>query len=280
MEVGDIDSVAGGFSLASDHAALWPDRYVRVAAIYAAVAGMGFLIYRVESRSVRKSQAFGLIFLIFLLTSVVNQLHSHMVDRGPSYDLGPMSNVEWQIRIHENVIELNPGSVPHSYRFLPNAFVRWLQIWHLEFEPSRDLYRLIFGFLLFYAIYRYARLYTGFAGAVLAVVLSAVIYPVSFENYAGQLTDPMAHLAFVLALIFLKTEDFGLFLTTLLIGSLAKETVLAMAGYYLLFHRKDPKYAARAVALAVLCPLMYLGVHLYVLHHGSVLRGAAGCPGS
>jgi hypothetical protein len=82
----------------------------------------------------------------------------------------------------------------------------------MEFEPSRDLYRLIFEFLLYYAIYRYARLYTAFPGAVLAVVLSSVIYPVTFENYAGQLTDPMAHLAFVLALIFLETEEFGFFL--------------------------------------------------------------------
>ena len=185
-----------------------------------------------------------LIFLIFLLTSVVENFHSHFVDHGPSY-FGFISNVQWQIDTHNSVIQMNPAAVPHSYRFLPNAFVRWLQIWHLQFEPSRDLYRMLFGFLLFYAIYRYARLFTSFPGAVLALVLPAIIFPITFENYAGQLTDPMAHLAFVLALYFLATGKFPFFLTTLLVGSLAKETVLAMAGYYLLFHRKDPKYSPK-----------------------------------
>ncbi|MFL6414197.1 MAG: hypothetical protein ACJ74Y_00785, partial [Bryobacteraceae bacterium] len=251
------------------------DRYFRIGALYALVAAMAYLMYRVECRSLAKSQAFGLIFLIFLLTSVVNHFHSSLVDHGPSY-FGFVSNVQWQIDMHNAVIKLSPAAVPHSYRFLPNAFVRWLQIWHLDFEFSRDFYRLMFGVLLFYAIYRYARLYTGFSGAVVALALSAVIYPISFENYAGQLTDPMAHVAFVLALIFLQTEDFGLFLSTLLIGSLAKETVLAMAGYYLLFHRRDAKYGARAVALAVLCPLTYLGVHLYVLNHGGHPAGGSG----
>lgn len=154
------------------------DRYFRLGALYALTAGIALLMVRVESRVLPKRKSVGLVFLIFLLTSVVENFHSHFVDHGPSY-FGFISNAQWQINTHNSVIQMNPGAVPHSYRFLPNAFVRWLELWHLQFEPSRDFYRLLFGMLLFYAVYRYARLYMPFAGAVLALVLSAIIYPIT-----------------------------------------------------------------------------------------------------
>jgi hypothetical protein len=94
----------------------------------------------------------------------------------------------------------------------------------------------------------------------------AAIYPVSFEHYAGQLTDPLSHMSFVLAFIFLETEEFALLLTTLLIGSLAKETVLAIAGYYLLFHWKERNYLLKAAVLCVAGVAVYFGVRVFVLH--------------
>jgi hypothetical protein len=138
----------------------------------------------------------------------------------------------------------------------------------LAYEQARDLYRLIFGILLFYAIYKFARLYTNYLGALIAMLMIAVIYPVSFEYYAGQLTDPLSHLSFVLAFIFLETEDFALLLTTLLIGSLAKETVLAMSGYYVLFCRKERNYLLKAITLCLACGGIFWGVRMLVLHGG------------
>ncbi len=124
-----------------------------------------------------------------------------------------------------------------------------MQLCRVRFDAARDIYRLVFGLLLFYSIYRYARLYTGYAAAILALLLVALVYPISFEHYAGQLTDPLSHLSFVLAFIFLETEDFAFLLTTLIIGSLAKETVLALSGFYVLFCRREKRYSIKAVVL-------------------------------
>ena len=162
-------------------------------------------------------------------------------------------------------MNLSPEVLPHSYRFLPNSIVRWMQISGMSFETARDVYRLIAGLLLFYVLYRYARLFTDYTGAVIAMLLVAVIYPVSFEYSAGQLTDPLSHLSFLLALIFLETGEFGFLLTTLLIGSLAKETILAMAAYYVLFSRHDKQYMLKAAVLCVASVAAYIGVRLFVL---------------
>jgi hypothetical protein len=141
-----------------------------------------------------------------------------------------------------------------------------MQICRVRFDTARDIYRLLVGLLLFYAIYRYARLYTDYLGGILAILLVAVVYPISFEFYAGQLTDPLSHLSFVLAFIFLETENFPFLLTTLLIGSLAKETVLVLCGFYVIFCRGERKYISKATALCVASLAAYFGVRVFVLH--------------
>ena len=232
-----------------------------------------YCIYRAESRHLAWPQAISLVFLVFLLASVTNSIHGYMVDHAagttPDY-----SNLIFQLRVHDSVMQLSPVAVPHSYRFLPNSIVRWMQLAHMGFEPARDLYRQICGILLFYAIYRYARLYTGFSGAIAAMLLTAIVHPVSFEIYRGQLTDPLSHLSFVLSFIFLETGDFASLLSTLLIGSLAKETVLAMAGYYVLFCRKERNYRLKVLVLCLASVTMYFGVRVFVLkglmHYGQV----------
>jgi hypothetical protein len=171
------------------------------------------------------------LLLAGMLAMVVNTLHSTMVDNGVSY-FGDRTNGEWQSSMQNDVLRLSPDVLPHSYRFLPNGFVRLYEMVLGDFSTARDAYRNLFGLLLFYALYRYARLYVGHAGGLVAELLFAVVYPVSFRYYAGQLTDPMSHLAFVLAFIFLAKERFGLLLVTLLVGSLAKETLLSLMGYY------------------------------------------------
>jgi hypothetical protein len=213
-----------------------------------------------------------LVILVILLTSIINNLHNANVDHASNVFGYP--NWIWQIKMHDLIMQLSPSVLPHSYRFLPNSIVGWMQLARIDYESARDLYRLIFGIVLFYAVYRYARLYTNYAGAILAMLLIAVIYPISFENYAGQLTDPLSHLSFVLAFFFLETEDFALLLSTLIIGSLAKETVLAMTGYYVLFCRKERNYLLKAVTLCLASAIAYYGVRLLVLkgnmHYGQV----------
>jgi hypothetical protein len=188
----------------------------------------------------------------------------------------PMANRDWQEGMHNAVMRLEPDALPHSYRFLPNSIVRWMQLAGLDFDSARNLYRLLTGLVLFYAVYKYARLFCSFNAALIALLLSAAIFPVSFEYYAGQLTDPLSHLSFMLALIFLETEEFALLVTTLVIGSLAKETVLALAGYYVLFCRKEKNYPLKALTLCLATVGAYFGVRLFVLHGAMSYKQTSG----
>ncbi len=214
-------------------------------------------------RRLGRVRSLTLVFILFLLTSITNGVHRYYVDH--SALSSQISDLNWQIAVHEGVMRLAPSFAPHSYRFLPNCIVRWLQLAGFSYENARDVYRLVVGLLVFYALYRYARLFTAYGGAILAMMLVALIYPISFEYYAGQLTDPLSQLSFILAFIFLETSSFGLFLSTLLIGSLGKETVLAMAGYYLLFGRAERHYFPKAVLLVCAVLADYFGVRWLVL---------------
>ncbi len=243
---------------------------------YAIAAAICVWIYRAERHKLSSSQAFALVFLIFLTNAVVNHIHSFNVDHGTTYSVGNSSNGGWQDNMENAVIQLSPDALPHSYRFLPNCLVRWMQLGGLGYEPARDIYRLVFGLLLFYALYRYSRLYTDYAGGVMTMLLVAMIFPVSFELYAGQVTDPLSHLSFILAFIFLETDEFALLLTTLVIGSLAKETVLAVTGYYLLFYWKEKGFGFKAAVLCLASAFAYFGVRLFVLHGNMHYRQVSG----
>jgi hypothetical protein len=236
----------------------------RTGAGYVLVLALCYAMVRTESRRLVRRQALALVFLILLLTKITNRVHEYTVDYGPNA-FGSVTNTAWQNMLQDNVIQRIRFDAPHAARFLPNSVVRWLQLGGWSFPEARDLYRLLFGMLLFYCIYRYARVFTGHAGAIIALLLTAVIYPITFQYYVGQLTDPMSHLSFVLAFLFIEREDFPFLLTTLVIGALAKESVLAMAGYYVLFGRKDKQYPAKVAVLVVCCTAVYFGVRVFVL---------------
>ena len=254
------------------------DRFVPFGFVYLVALGICYWIFRIESRQLSLARTLILVFLVFLLTAVVNNIHSLMVDKAANYFVNGTPNRWWQNEMQEKIIQLSPSllDVPHSYRFLPNSIVRWLQLARLDYDSARDLFRLLANLLLFYSIYKYARLYCNYTGALIAMLLIAAIYPISFEHYAGQLTDPLSHLSFVLAFIFLETEEFALLLTTLLIGSLAKETVLALAGYYVLFCRKEKGYLWKAAVLCVTSAAVYFGVRSFILHGAMHYQQASG----
>ncbi len=220
--------------------------------------------YRIELRRLSKAQALNLVLLILIMTAAVEYTHHYFVDLGSMFP--NETNGTWQRDLQAQVTSLDPRALPHSYRFLPNALVFWLQMCRVPFQAASEIFRTLSMLVLFYTMYRWGRLFTSYLGALLAMVLVAVIYPVSFVAYAGQLTDPLSHLSFLLAFIFLETEEFPLFLSALLIGSLAKETVLGLLGFYVLFCRKDKGYAWKTPALVVACLGAYFAVRSFVLH--------------
>lgn len=240
---------------------------------YVVAALICYRFYRSEASRLDARRAVPLVLLVFLVSSFVNKIHHSNVDLASNYIAG-IPNESLQEQLHDSVIRLSASAAPHSYRFLPNALVFWLQLAGVRFDAARDLYRLLIGLLLFYAVYRFASLYTGFIGSLLAMLLVSAVYPVSFQLYIGQLTDPLSHLSFVLAFIFLETGDFAALLTTLLIGSLAKETVLALAGFYAAFTPRDKRHVVKALILCAVSLAVYFAVRIIILrgalHYGQV----------
>jgi hypothetical protein len=164
------------------------------------------------------------------------------------------------------VIDLRPEVLPHSYRFLPNSLVRLFEQVTGDFFLARDSYRNLFGVLLFYALYRFGRLFLLHGGALFSLALWTVVFPVSFRYYLGQLTDPISHLSFILAFIFIETEQFVYLLLTLTIGCLAKETVLAMIGYYALLHWREKSHLLKLIILVIASLAVCLAARAWVLH--------------
>ena len=236
-----------------------------------------YWIYRIERKTLERHQAATVAYFAFLLTAVINNLHGVMVDRGVNF-FPNLTNADLQYTLHHAVMILSPTVIPHAYRFLPNCIVRWMELAGINFFAARDIYRMVFGILIFYATYRFARLYINYFGALVSMVLVAAVYPVSFEFYAGQLTDPMSHLSFLLAFIFLSTGAFAPLLTTLLLGTLAKESVIAMAGYYVLFRRKDRNYWWKSAALCLGSLAVCLGIRLAILHVDVKFTNISGLP--
>ena len=219
------------------------------------------LCYALDPALAKREKATAL-YLCLVLSFLTTYLHVWMVDIGPFHG-GP--NL-WQLAMHQAVIDLSPDRLPHSYRFLPNSLVRLFEQVTGDFAVARDSYRNLFGILMFYAFYRFARSFLRQRGSLLCLTLFAAILPVSFRYYAGQLTDPMSHLSFILAFIFIETEQFVYLVLTLTIGCLAKETILAMAGYYVLFRWQEKSYLGKSAILVLASIAVYEIARISVLH--------------
>lgn len=232
--------------------------FVRYGLVILATAGCYFFDGKLTSQEKRDA-----LLLCLVLTLLTNYLHLWLVDNA-SYSWGANRSV--QMELHEAAIMSKAESLPHSYRFLPDAVIRWLEQLSHDFDSARDGYRNIFNLFVFYALYRFARFFLQRSGALACLALWACILPVSYRYYAGQPADPMSHLSFLLAFIFLETEQFAWLVLTILIGSLAKETVLAMSGYYAIFHWRDRRFLPRAALLLLASAVLYFGVRAAVLH--------------
>ena len=239
--------------------------YPRVGQLFAYIPTIvALVICYAFDQTLTKNEKIGTLLLCFVLAFTVNYLHYSWVDRGQYFRGTP--NLDWQINMHTGVLDLRPDNPPHSYRFLPNSFVRLFEQVTGDFAIARDSYRNLFGVLFFYAYYRFARLFLRHGGSLFCLALLAVIMPVSFRYYAGQLTDPMSHLSFVLAFLFVETQQFAYLLLAVTIGCLAKETIAAMSGYYVLFRWRDQSFVIKAVMLFFSALGVCLLARMWVLH--------------
>ena len=209
------------------------------------------------------------ILFWFVVAAQLLVVHYRVVDKGRYFQV--RTNTEWQELSNDMVVRREPNVTPHCYRFLPDSVLQMLQTLTGSFLYSRTVYRLTFGFLLLFGIWRFARFWLSEGGAHAVVLLYALIYPIAIWTYAGQPTDWLSHLSFVVSFLALESGVFVYFALAVTIGALAKETVVAMLGYYLLFHRpRDLRgWLAFGITTAVSLALV-VGARL------SVPRGEAG----
>ena len=120
-------------------------------------------------------------------------------------------------------------------------------------------------FFLLFSIYYYARIYHSHKKALLTVLLYASVFPISIRYYAGQLTDPLSHLSFVLSFIFLELNLFFYFATALFVGILAKESIVVMAVYFLIFRRKEKYWLPKTLFLFIVSAAIILSIRLWIV---------------
>jgi len=204
--------------------------------------GAVIVCYRIIIHQKAQINARILIMFFVLLAMLLTYIHVELVDNGHFNASPPFTNLKWQKDLQNEVVKLNISVLPHSYRFLPNSFTRFIEYLTGDYRHSRDLYRLTFTFFLLFSIYQFALLFVNHPQALLVVLLYCVLYPLTLRNYSGQLTDPMSHLSFVIAFIALRTNRFAYFVLALGIGTLAKESVLALLGFYCLFYYKTDSH--------------------------------------
>jgi hypothetical protein len=231
------------------------------ATIYCPALAAVVLCYLCDRR-LERAEMLRTLLVCVVLTLLTNYLHMWLVDNA-SYVTGP--NLAVQMKLHQSILVLAPDTLPHSYRFLPDSFVRVLEGITGDFAAAREGYRNLFSFLVLYALYRFARFFLRPGGALCCLFLWAAVTPVSFRYYAGQLIDPLSHLSFLLSFIFLETEHFAYLFLTICIGALAKETIAAMGGYYFLVAWWKKHSRGRAVLLVAASLLIILAIRALVL---------------
>jgi hypothetical protein len=156
-------------------------------------------------------------------------LHHRIVDLG-QYDPAFANNLAWQLNLQKAVLQLDAGgATPHSYRFLPNCIVAFLQWLSGSFEVARITYRLLANGLFFAMVYRYARIYVAPVYSIACILVIAFCYPVTILRYAGQFTDPASYLSFAACLYCLAAGREAGVQCTLFVGVLAKESIVAAA---------------------------------------------------
>jgi hypothetical protein len=198
----------------------------------------------------------GVTVLLLLVAAVSTAGHWYGIDRQPA-------NEAWQRRIYGEIVhqgwEGRAAAVPHSYRPLSYGFTRTLEWLTGDWTFACLTYRWFFLYWFLWFWYRFARLFLPPWPALLCLLPWLVYYPVSILRYAGQLTDPMSHALFALALIYLVRDRWLALLGALVLGVFAKETaVLLVPAYLACYGRQGPSALGRTMILGAGCTLAFL----------------------
>jgi hypothetical protein len=215
-----------------------------------------------------RSRKSGLFVILVGLTMLLVNIHTVYIDVPSNFAskvFNGISNLDWQYAIHTYIMNNDPSGIPHSYRFLPDSMVDLIYYITNDFNYAKLIYRETLMFLMLYAIYYYGSLYYRHEVALLTVLFYAVIYQISLRYYAGQLTDPLSHLSFVLSFIFIELDIFAYFVLTVAIGIMAKETIFVMMIYYLITKANNVKSVIKIVVATIAMLSIIITIRLAIV---------------
>jgi hypothetical protein len=186
------------------------------------------------------------VAMLLLAAAAMTATHYECIDR-LSWDS------QWQRKMYLNILN-HTADAPHVFRALPYGFTRSLEWLTGDWLFSCVVYRGFFTYWFLWGAYRFARLWFRPHRALLAVIPLVLLYPPSIAYYWGQLTDPLSHALFVLALILVVRDRWVALAAALALGVLAKETVVLMVPvYWACYWRGGVKPLLKASFLGAVC---------------------------
>jgi hypothetical protein len=189
------------------------------------------------------------------LATVMTLVHWYFIDRAPDRSA-------WQQELYLAILN-HRADAPHVYRPLPYGFARTLERLTGDERLSAVAYRWFFSYWFVWCYYRFARLFTPPARALATLAVLLPLYPLSIAFYWGQLTDPLSHALFVLALIYAVEDRSWLLAATLGLGVLAKETIALMVpAYWACYRNRGWSALGKTMGLGAACLAAFLAVRL------------------
>jgi hypothetical protein len=189
--------------------------------------------------------------LFAVLAACMTLTHWFIVDRHDEVR-------QWQRRIYWQQFN-GDLEAPHNYRPLPYYFVRLVERLTDNWDFACLSYRWFFTAWFLWAAHRLARHYLDGRRALLTLIPLVMLYPLSILRYWGQLTDPLSHLLFVLAFLYVLENRPVALAGALTLGVLAKETaVIVVPGYLACYGRRGWLEWLVAGALGAVCAMAFL----------------------
>jgi hypothetical protein len=218
----------------------------------------------------RDAWAPGLTLIFAVLAAGMTEWHWIKVD--VRHDI-------WQQRLYLDILNHEPEPTgqlraPHQFRALPYGFTRSLELISGDWVFACVAYRWFFTFWFLWTVFQFARRFLERDLALITLVPIALLYPLSIRYYWGQLTDPLSHALFVLAMIYIIDDRLPLLAVTLALGVLAKETaVVAVPAYWACYWRRGWSTFIRTIGLGLVCTGAFLAARLplgWGLAYGSI----------
>jgi hypothetical protein len=213
-----------------------------------------------DPSTIRRAVAF------MVLSALLTAMHFFVVDQQIFDPMRFQYVLEWQRGDYRAVLNSTVGGhVPHVYRPLPYGFTRTIELFTRDWRFACLAYRFFFTYWVLWAMQRFGQIFLPPERARWIIVVYVVLYPLSIWYYSGQLTDPLSHFLFILAMTLIVENRIAELAAVIALGVLAKETALVLVvAYFACYGRNGGVAWRRTAVLATIGIMTYFAVRLHV----------------